>query len=155
MDKLVSMDITHPAYPGTFVELQSAFLKDSKWENVMALGLVFRKHFLVQESTFRVGPVLMEAYSLIQFCRYDEARSVLEYGKFYAKKFNRQDDLLKIQKAQELEKLSKLYVNAHPPLAETPKFEANELEWKLEPEQDGIFKVLDKIKIRTESQCKS
>ena len=110
---------------------------------------------MIHENSYRVEPVLMEAYALIQFCRYQDARNVLAYGEYYAKKFNHKDDLAKIQKAQELEKLSKLYVNAHPTKSEDQKFEANELEWNLNSDKKEIFKVLDRIKIRTESQCKS
>lgn len=155
MDKLASMHPSNPAFPSAYIELQTSLLKANKWENVMALGLFYRKNFLIHENSFRIEPVLMEAYSLIQFCHFEDAHKVLELGEFYAKKFNRQEDLAKIQKAQELKKLSKLYLNANPPQSESLKFSENELEWQLNPDQIEILKVLDMIKVRTESQCRS
>lgn len=149
------MEPNHPSFPDAIVALQTKMLKEKKWENVLGIAKIYRTHFPQQRKSFRVEPFLMEAYSLIQFCRFQDARSVLELGEFYAKTYGEEKSLKKIQKAQELEKLSQLYKNLTPPKAIANDFGENQLEWEINPGSKNLFEVLDRILIKTRSLCQS
>lgn len=153
VDKVRTMKSTHPEYMNALIELQSTFVKEKKWEHVLGIAYVYRTRIMKAQKTFRVEPFLMEAYSLIQFCRYQDARSVLENGKYYAEKLGSEEDLRKLQKAGELEKLSQLYKNLEPAESDERSFSSNELQWEVATQTDEVLQVLNKVIIRTESLC--
>lgn len=155
MDKIRSLRSSHPDFPDAIVELQAQMLKERKWENTLGIAHVFRTGFADQRSTFRADPYLMEAYALIQFCRFDEAGAVLDQAEFYAKKYELPLILTKIQKARELEGLSRLYRNTRPATIKQSSFRKNQIQWTVDPSNEEIFNVLDQVIIRPESRCRS
>ena len=154
METIAAMKRTHPSFPDAVIDLQSRFLKEKKWENVMGIGKVFRTQLAASKESYRVEPFLMEAYGLIQYCRYTDAKAVLNQAKYFAEKFQKLNDLHKIEKAMELEKLGQLYRNVNfinPPERE---FSENQIEWKIDSEKESLLYHLNEVIVRTENLCR-
>ena len=153
MNKIKVLQPSHPALPNLIVRLQKDMLQEKKWDHVLGIAQVYRDAVLKDSTSFRVEPFLMEAYSLLQFCRYDDVKSVLKVAAFYAGQFGTKDDLQKIDKAHELGHLSSLYKKNAPVQPKTASFSRNELDWKVDSKNHQLLEHLDQVIVRTESKC--
>lgn len=154
MDTIASMKKNHPLLPQAIIELQTRYLKEKKWEHVLGIGQVFRAQLATTKESFRVEPFLMEAYGLIQYCHYDDARAVLNQAKYFAKKYQRLMDIQKIEKAFELEKLSQLYRSTDFIKSSKSEFSQNKIEWKIEAENESLLYLLNQVIVRTNNLCR-
>lgn len=154
MNTIVGMKKNHPSLPLAIIDLQSRFLKERKWENVMGIGQVFRAQLATSKESFRVEPFLMEAYGLIQYCHYHEARAVLNQANYFAEKYQRLKDIQKIEKAMELEKLGQLYRNVD--FVDPPKgtFSKNQIEWEVDSQNESLLYILSQVIVRTDNLCR-
>lgn len=155
MEKVRSLSFDNKEISLAISELQMNMLKEGKWENVMGIGRYFREGILKGEDFYKVEPFLMEAYALVQYCRYEDAKKVLEQGEYYAQKFGSEADLKKIEKANELKDLSKLFVKENNPVTPRNSFHQNQLEWQISSDNKAVLKYLDRLIIKTESLCGS
>lgn len=154
METIAAMNRTHPSFSDAVIDLQSSFLKERKWENVMGIGQVFRSQLATSKGSFRVEAFLMEAYGLIQYCRYKDAKAVLRQAKYFAEKYQNLNDLPKIEKAMELEQLGQYYRNVNfinPPQRE---FSENQIEWKIDAEKESLLYILNQVIVKTENLCR-
>lgn len=154
LERIRRLKSSHPAFADAIVQLQSDYLKEKKWEHVLGVGQVFRIQIAPVRSQFRVDPFLMEAYALIQYCRYSDARAVLDQAQYFAGQFENPDALRKLEKARELEKLTQLYRNLTPVIVSQSNFSNNEIAWQVDPGNKELFDHLDAIIIRVNSECR-
>lgn len=148
------MQKTHPSFSDAIISLQTSFMKERKWEHVLGIGQVYRSQVAPLAQSFRVEPFLMEAYGLIQYCRYADAKAVLNQAKYFAEKYQRSNDLLKIQKAMELEELGRLYRNMTLVTSVENDFAKNQIEWRMDSGNESLLQALNKVIVKTETQCR-
>lgn len=154
MQIINGMKKNHPSLPQAVIDLQTRYLKEKKWEHVLGIGQVFRTELAMSKESFRVEPFLMEAYGLIQYCHYHDARAVLNQAKYFAKKYQRSMDIPKIEKAMELEKISQLYRSADFVKPSKSNFSENKIEWQIDAQNESLLYQLDQVIVRTENRCR-
>lgn len=120
----------------------------------MGIGQVFRAQFATSQESFRAQPFLMEAYGLIQYCRYSDAKAVLNQAKYFAEKYQKLNDLPKIEKAMELEKLAQFYRNVNFINSPQREFSENQIEWRIDPQKESLLYILNHVIVRTENLCR-